>query len=171
KHHSSRETTAFLCWKAVLAQYVGNLKPHDEEPREAEAKALGYESYYEYSEALFNAEIAEINKRFKDACRRLFAQLGLDFDHTTRRVLSEVFCGLVKALPDQCWQWLECNLQVSRNSRVFTQIGKAALDRVRVPEHLLLPLLQKEESKVCFWAFRRYTRPRMKVGWWQYEVA
>jgi hypothetical protein len=85
--------------------------------------------------------------------------------------LSEAFCKLVKALPHQCWQWLECNLQVSRNSRVFTQIGNAALDRVRIPERLLLPLLQREEGKVCFWAFRRYTRPRMKVGWWQYEVA
>jgi predicted phage terminase large subunit-like protein len=170
-HQSSLETIAFLAWKAVFAHYLGDLRPDDEDPGEAEAKALGYESHYEHLEALFNAEIAEINKRFKDACRRLFAQLGLDFDHTPRSVLSEVFCRLVKALPDQCWQWLESNLQVSRNSRVFTQIGKAALDRVRVPEHLLLPLLQKEQSKVCFWAFRRYTHPRMKVGWWQYEVA
>jgi hypothetical protein len=170
-HQSSLETTAFLAWKAVFAHYLGDLRPEDEDPGEAEAKALGYESHYEYLEALFNSEIAEINKRFKDACRRLFAQRGLDFDHTPRSVLSEVFCRLVKALADQCWQWLESNLQVSRNSRVFTQIGKAALDRVRVPEHLLLPFLQKEESKVCFWAFRRYTRPSMKVGWWQYEVA
>jgi hypothetical protein len=67
KHHSSRETTAFLCWKAVLAQYVGNLKPDDEEPGEAAAKALGYESHYAYLDALFNAEIPEINNRFKDA--------------------------------------------------------------------------------------------------------
>ena len=28
-----------------------------------------------------------------------------------------------------------------------------------------------QEDKVCFWAFRRYTRPGMKVSWWQYEVA
>ena len=68
-------------------------------------------------------------------------------------------------------QWLESNLQVSRNSRVFTQIGKAALAHLRIPDHLLLPLLQREESKVCFWAFRRYTRPTMKVGWWQYQLA
>src|SRR5262249_36188619 len=81
------------------------------------------------------------------------------------------FCRLVKALPGYCWQWLESNLHVSRNSRVFTQIGKAALGRVRIPNHHLLQLLQREESKVCFWAFRRYTRPSMKVGWWQYEVA
>jgi predicted phage terminase large subunit-like protein len=170
-HQSSLETTAFLAWKAVFAHYLGDLRPDEEDPGEAEAKALGYESHYEYLEALFNAEIAEINKRFKDACRRLFAQLDLDFDHTPRRVLSEAFCRLVNALPDQCWQWLECNLQVSRNARVFTQIGKRALGRVSIPDQRLLQLLQKEESKVCFWAFRRYTRPGMKVGRWQYEVA
>ena len=68
-------------------------------------------------------------------------------------------------------QWIESNAPVSRNSRVFTQIGKAALELVRIPEHLLLPHLQRQEAKVCFWAFRRYTRPGMKVSWWQYEIA
>ena len=126
---------------------------------------------YEYFEALFRGKIAEIDKRFKDACCRVFAQLGLDFDHSPRSALSEAFARSLNALPNQCWQWLESNLQVSRNSRVFTQIGKAALPGVRIPDHLRLRLLQREESKVCFWAFRRYTRPRMKVGWWQYEVA
>jgi hypothetical protein len=29
----------------------------------------------------------------------------------------------------------------------------------------------REESKACFWVFRRYIRPRMKCGWWQQEVA
>jgi hypothetical protein len=158
-HQSSLETTAFLAWKAVFAYYLGDLRLDDEDPHEAEAKALGYESHYEYLEALFNAEIAEINKRFKDACRRLFAQLGLDFDHTPRSVLSEAFCRLVKALPEQCWQWLECNLQVSRNARVFTQIGKGALGRVSIPDRPLLRLLQREESRVCFWAFQDTPAP------------
>jgi predicted phage terminase large subunit-like protein len=35
-----------------------------------------------------------------------------------------------------------------------------------VPEDLL-----REESKACFWAFRRYIRPAMKCGWWQHKVA
>src|SRR5215475_16140502 len=53
--------------------------------------------------------------------------------------------------------------KLSRNSRVFTQI-----------EALLSPVpedLAREESKARFWAFRRYTRPTMKCGWWQHEVA
>ena len=164
-------TAAFLCWKAVLAHNLGDLKPDDEDPGEAAARALGYETNTSILTRYSNGEIAGINKRFKDACRRVFAQVGLDFDHSPRSALSEAFGRLVNALPNQCWQWLESNLQVSRNSRVFTQIGKAALAHVRIPDHLLLPLLQREESKVCFWAFRRYTRPTMKVGWWQYEVA
>ena len=171
RHRSSLATAAFLCWKVVLAHNLGDLKPDDEDPGEAAARALGYETQYEYLDALFKREIAGINRRFNDACRHLFAQAGLDFDHSPPMALYEGFVRLVNALPDQCWHWLESNLQVSRNSRVFTQIGKAALAHLRIPDHLLLPLLQREESKVCFWAFRRYTRPTMKVGWWQYQVA
>jgi predicted phage terminase large subunit-like protein len=169
KDQSSLETTAFLCWKAVFAHHLGDLKPDDEDPGEAAARALGYESNYEYFEALFRGKIAEIDKRFKDACCRVFVQLGLDFDHSPRSALSEAFARSLNALPNQCWQWLESNLQVSRNSRVFTQMGKAALPGVRISDHLRL--LRREESKICFWAFRRYIHPRMKVGWWQYEVA
>jgi hypothetical protein len=50
-------------------------------------------------------------------------------------------------------------------------MGKAAFQRLTIPEHPLLSLIQREESRISFWAFRRYTRPGMKVGWWQYEVA
>ena len=170
-HQSSLAATAFLCWKVVFAHYLGDLKPDDEDPGEAGARALGYDSQYEYMEALFEGEIAEIKKRFKDACRRLFGQLGLDFDRSPPSASFEAFVRLVDKLPEQWLQWIESNSPVSRNSRVFTQIGKAALGLVRIPEHLLLPHLKRQEAKVCFWAFRRYTRPGMKVGWWQYEVA
>jgi predicted phage terminase large subunit-like protein len=137
----------------------------------AGARVLGYDSQYEYMEALFEGEIAEIKKRFKDACRRLFGELGLDFDHSPPSASFEAFVRLVDKLPEQWLQWIESNSPVSRNSRVFTQIGKAALMLVRTPEHLLLPHLKRQEAKVCFWAFRRYTRPGMKVSGWQCEVA
>ena len=91
--------------------------------------------------------------------------------HSPPSASFEAFVRLVDKLPEQWLQWIEFNSPVSRNSRVFTQIGKAALGLVRIPEHLLLPHLKRQEAKVCFWAFRRYTRPGMKVGWWQYEVA
>jgi predicted phage terminase large subunit-like protein len=164
-------TTAFFFWKVVLAHYLGNLKPDDEDLGEAETRALGYESQYEYLDVLFKGQIADITRRFKDGCRRLFAQAGLDFDHSPGHVLCEAFARLVNELPEQWSQWIESNSPVSRNSRVFTQIGKAAFQQLAIPDHLLLARLQREESKLCFWAFRRYMRPNMKVGWWQYDVA
>src|SRR6266436_9110758 len=74
---SSAATISFFCRKIVLAYYVGGLKPDDEDPGEAEARALNYETRQDYLEALFNGE-TDINKRFKNATRRLFAQAGLD---------------------------------------------------------------------------------------------
>ena len=106
-HQSSLAATAFLCWKVVFAHYLGDLKPDDEDPGEAGARALGYNSQYEYLEALFKGEIAEIKKRFKDACRRLFGQLGLDFDRSPPSALFEAFVRLVDQLPEPWLKWIE----------------------------------------------------------------
>jgi hypothetical protein len=102
---SSLATTAFLCWKVVFAHYLGDLKPDDEDPGEAWARVLGYDSQYEYMEALFEGEIAEIKKRFKDAGRRLFGQLGVDFSPSSASF--EAFVRLVDKLPEQWLQWIE----------------------------------------------------------------
>ena len=67
-------------------------------------------SQYEYLEALFKGEKPEINKRFKNAARRLFAQVGLDFDHSPPSALSEAFVRMVHELPEQWLQWLKSNL-------------------------------------------------------------
>ena len=92
-----------------------------------------------------------------EAAHHLFGQVNLDFDRSSRRALSQAFVTLVNHLPEPWLQWIESNSQLSRNSRVFTQIGNAALPGVRISDHLHLRLLQREESKVCFWAFRYST--------------
>jgi predicted phage terminase large subunit-like protein len=179
----------------VLAYYVGGLKPDEENPGEAEARALNYASRNDYLEALFKKEKQDINKRFKNAARRLFAQAGLDFDRTPPSALFDSFVRLVNQLPEPWLRWLQSNLKegchsapfgtrsnapfeffcpqlqrsggatnLSRNSRVFTQIRQALFSVV--PEDLL-----REESKACFWVFRRYIRPTMKCGWWQHDIA
>jgi hypothetical protein len=74
---SSAATISFFCRKIVLAYYVGGLKPNDEDPGEVEARALNYESRKDYLDALLKGEKQEINRRFKNAARRLFAQAGL----------------------------------------------------------------------------------------------
>ena len=100
RHRSSLAMAAFLCWKVVLAHNLGDLKPDDEDPGEAAARALGYETQYEYLDALFKREITGIKGRFKDACRRVFDQVGLDFDRCPRSALSHAFGRLVNELPE-----------------------------------------------------------------------
>ena len=108
---SSAATISFFFRKIVLAYYVGGLKPNDEDPGEAEARALNYESRNEYLEALFNREGREIERRFKDAARRLFRQVGLNFDRSPPSALIDAFVRLVNQLPQPWLKWLQSNLQ------------------------------------------------------------
>jgi hypothetical protein len=103
-------------WTIVLAYHLGDLKSDEEDPREAEARALKYPSRDEYSEALFKVikdikDISEIYERYNDAYRRLFAKVGLEFDDTPRKVLFDAFVTMVDQLPDRWLRWLRSNLQ------------------------------------------------------------
>jgi hypothetical protein len=111
EQQSSWATIFFFCWKINFAYYLGGLKPDDEDPGEAEARALNYKSRDEYLAALLNGEKQEINKRFKKAARRLFAQADLDFDRRPARVLFAAFVRMIEELPEQWFNWLNSNLQ------------------------------------------------------------
>jgi hypothetical protein len=104
-------TTVFFCRKIVLAYYVGGLKLDDEDPGEAEARALNYGSRNDYLEALFNREKQEIDRWFKDAARRLFGQVSLAFDRSAPSALIDSFVRLVNQLPQPRLKWLQSNLQ------------------------------------------------------------
>ena len=110
---SISKTISFLCWKIVLAYYVGGLKSDDEDPGEAYARALQYDSKFDYLEALSKAEEPEINKRFENAARCLFAQVALDYDRSPSSDLSDTFIRMVHQLSEQWLQWLESNLPQS----------------------------------------------------------
>jgi hypothetical protein len=56
EEQSSLATTFFLCRKVVLAHYLGGLELDDEDPGEAEARALSYESREDYLKALFKGK-------------------------------------------------------------------------------------------------------------------
>src|SRR5262245_22683886 len=123
---ASVATFSFFCRKIVLAYYVGGLKPDDEDPGEAEARALNYESRNDYLEALFNGKKQDINKRFKNAARRLFAQAGLDFDRSLPSALSDVFIRLVNQLPEPWLRWLQSKTgRVPQRSRIFLSAAAA----------------------------------------------
>lgn len=66
---SSVATISFFYRKIVLAYYVGGLKPDDEDPGEAEARALNYDSRNDYLEALLKGK----NKKSIDDLRMLLA--------------------------------------------------------------------------------------------------
>src|SRR5947209_1602971 len=106
---SSAATTSFFCRKIVLAHYVGGLKLDDEDPGEAEARALTYGSKNDYLEALLKGEKQEINRPFKNAARRLFRQVDLDFDCSAPSALNNAFVRLVNQLPEPWLDWLQSN--------------------------------------------------------------
>jgi predicted phage terminase large subunit-like protein len=101
KHRSSWRTVFFFCWKFVLAVHQGGLKTEDDNPHEAEARSLNYQSYYHYLLALFDGKIAEINAAYNEAARRLFAQVNLDFDRSPRNALVLAFIRMVEELPEK----------------------------------------------------------------------
>jgi hypothetical protein len=107
---SLREALVYI-WKTVLAYHLGDLRSDEECPGEAEARALKYPSKDDYFEALSKVmrkkdtkDISELNQRFDDAYRRLFAKIGLDFDSTPPSVLFDGFVMMVNQLPEQ---WLK----------------------------------------------------------------
>src|SRR5262245_40050059 len=116
---SSLAAISFFWRKIVLGYYVGGLRS-DEDPGEAEARALNYESRNDYLEALFKGEQQEINKRLKNAARRLFTQAGLAFDRSPPSTLCDTFVRLVIQLPEPWLRWLQSNLQETCHS---TPIG------------------------------------------------
>jgi hypothetical protein len=191
---SSAATISFFCWKIVLAHYVGGLKPNDEDPGEAEARALNYECRNDYLEALLKGEKQEINSRYKNAARRLFARAGLNFDRSPPSALFDSFLRFVNGLPGPWLSWLESNLQEACPSTPIGNPSNGPLEffslqlqrsgwatkpsrKSRVltqSQALFSPAaedLLRQECKVCFWTFRRYIRPAMKCGWWQHEIA
>jgi predicted phage terminase large subunit-like protein len=192
---SSAATISFFYRKIVLAYYVGGLKPNDEDPGEAEARALNYESRKDYLEALLKGEKQEINTRFENACRRLFGQVGLDFDRSLPNALIDAFLQLVTELPQPWLKWLQSNVQEAcrsapigdtsnipleffslqlQRSGCATKVSRKSRVFTQISQTLFSPRpedLLREECKACFWTFRRYIRPTMRCGWWQREVA
>ncbi len=96
------------------------------------------------------------------SCNLQEAWRGAPID-TGPNVPLEFFLSGAGDQPAVCRRRLKMMTKLSRKRRVFTQIETLFS---ALPEDLL-----REESKAHFWAFRRYIRPTMKLGWWQREVA
>jgi hypothetical protein len=126
KKLSAAETAGVYIWIVVLGYYLGDLESDDgleldeDDPRpgEAHARALKYESNDDYWKTLFKAVYRndieahlELDDRYNDAYRRLFAKVELDFEKTPRNVLFDALVRMVDRLPDHWLNWLRSNLQ------------------------------------------------------------
>jgi hypothetical protein len=125
KGHRSREerelgslrTALVYIWQVVLGYYLGDLEPDERYPSDAEWRALMFASEDDWYATFSKAEkkdkeaILEMEERYNDAYRRLFAKVGLDFDDTPRHVLFSALVTMVNQLPDQWLKWLRSNLQ------------------------------------------------------------
>ena len=110
KELSSLRVALVYIWQIVLACYLGGLKSDEDSPGEAFARALNFPSEDDYVEALFKKDIS-FHNRFDDAYRRLFANVGLDFDGTPPSILFDALVTMVNQLPDQWLNWLRFNLR------------------------------------------------------------
>ena len=126
QHYRSREQreirslrAACICiWKIVLAYYLGDLKSDEDDPLDAEARALKYPSQDDYFQAGLTAinnndtrAISEIVERYNDAFLRLFAKVGLDFDNTPRNVLFDALVTMINQLPEKWLNRLRSDLR------------------------------------------------------------
>jgi hypothetical protein len=137
KEQSLISTVCWNVWCIVLAYYLGDLKSDAEASKvedirlkrvskddplegfeyfEGFARALGYKSSSDSISDFSRAEGfngSEYAKRIADACHRLFANVGLDFNKTAPSLLFDALVTMVNNLPEYWLSWLRTKLQES----------------------------------------------------------
>jgi hypothetical protein len=104
KERESLETALMYIWVIVLAYYLGDLQPEDDDPFDAFKRVLKFPPDHEPISDL------DYTNRLIDAYRRFFASRSLD-DETPVTVLFDAFVISVNQLPDQWLSWLRDNLR------------------------------------------------------------
>jgi hypothetical protein len=103
QENSSIRKALIEIWQVVLAYYVGGLKPEDDRLGNAYARALKFERYKDYSEALHEAMRTgetDLFERLRHARRQLFALKG-NFERASPNEAFQVFVQFVDELPDR----------------------------------------------------------------------
>jgi hypothetical protein len=72
-----------LLVRYCIGHYLVEPRP-DEAPLVAYLRALGYRDYFEYKQAA-ERNIEDVNERYRQALRRLFAKFGVDLDIRSAR--------------------------------------------------------------------------------------
>jgi hypothetical protein len=77
----------------------------------AMARVLKCSSSTDYDDLILKGD--GLAQRYRDAYRRLFVKVGLDFDTAARDVLFDAFVKMVNQLPSHWLDWLRSNLSYS----------------------------------------------------------
>lgn len=125
KERESLETALMYIWLIVLAYYLGDLQPEDDDPFDAFARALKFPPDHD----LMLISDLDYTNRLIDAYRRFFASRNLD-DETPVSVLFDAFVISVNQLPDLCLGWLRdnlraycCNARIAPGSNLPRQVS------------------------------------------------
>jgi hypothetical protein len=107
KERSSLESALTYIWIIVLAYYLGDLQPKNDDPFDAFHRVLKFPADHDLM------PISDLNypDRLKDSYRRFFASRSLDPDEAPLTALFDAFVISVNELPDQWLSWLRDNLR------------------------------------------------------------
>jgi hypothetical protein len=111
KERSSLLTALTYIWMIVLAYYLGDLRPEDDDPHSAYDRVVKLPRDHDFSDASIQKAGLEYRNRLNDAYCRFFAARGLDLDEAPLSALFNAFVISVDQLPDQWLSWLKSNLQ------------------------------------------------------------
>jgi hypothetical protein len=111
KEWSSLQTARTYIWMIVLAYYLGDLRPEDDDPHRAYKRALKFAPDHSWFDVPIQEAASEYCNRLNDAYCRFFAARGLDLDEAPVSALFNAFVISVDQLPDQWSTWLKSNLQ------------------------------------------------------------
>jgi hypothetical protein len=111
-------TRANFITELVLAYHIGEIKI-DESPCEGFARALNYKNVGEQVADMVYSR-PEVVKRYRDALRRLFAQVGLDLERSPATAKNEAYAKLVAQVPRHWVEAVEAAHSVEELSRLWT---------------------------------------------------
>ena len=103
EERSSLLTALTYIWMIVLAYYLGDLRPEDDDPHSAYDRVVKLPRDHDFSDASIQKAGLEYRNRLNDAYCRFFAARGLDLDEAPLSALFNAFVISVDQLPDQ---WL-----------------------------------------------------------------
>jgi hypothetical protein len=94
KEWSSLRTARTYIWMIVLAYYLGDLRPEDDDPHSAYDRVVKLPRDHDFSDASIQKAGLEYRNRLNDAYCRFFAARGLDLDEAPAKCAFQRVCHI-----------------------------------------------------------------------------